>query len=54
MLKDMDTGKILKTKSEVSALTEFIAWLRQVREDAGKAKVILACHEPNRKVKKKT
>ena len=50
MLKDMDTGKILKTKSEVSALSGFIAWLRQVREDAGKSKVILACHEPNRKV----
>ncbi len=48
MLKDMDSGKILKTKSEVSALSEFISWLRRVREDAGKDKVVLACHEPNR------
>jgi len=49
MLKDMATGKILKTKSEVSALQEFIEWLEQGRIKANKEGVILACHEVNRK-----
>ncbi len=50
MLKDMESGKILKTKSEISALTDFIAWLKQVKADSGKDMVLLTCHEPNRKV----
>ena len=48
MLKDLNTGKILKTKSEVSALQDFISWLGQAK--GAKEGVILICHEPERKV----
>lgn len=48
MLKDVETGKILKTKSEVSALQDFLSWLDRAKgENDG---VILVCHEPQRKV----
>jgi maternal-effect protein exuperantia len=52
MLKDMESGKILKTKSEVSALQEFIDWLRDSADKSGcsSSGVLLACHEPTRKV----
>ena len=50
MLKDLDTGKILKTKSEVSALQDFLDWLKQAKSLSGKDGILLACHEPNRKV----
>ena len=33
MLKDMETGKILKTKCEVSALQEFIGWLKKAKDE---------------------
>jgi len=50
MLKDMATGKILKTKSEVSALQDFIEWLEECRVKAKKdGGVLLACHEMTRK-----
>ena len=48
MLKDLNTGKILKTKSEVSALQDFISWLGRARGQTNG--VILICHEPERKV----
>ena len=48
MLKDTTTGKILKTKSEVSALQDFIAWLEVAKGE--KDGVILICHEHERKV----
>jgi len=48
MLKDINSGKILKTKSEVSALQDFIGWLEVCRGSADG--VILVCHEPQRKV----
>jgi maternal-effect protein exuperantia len=48
MLKDLATGKILKTKSEVSALQDFIAWLSSCRGE--RAGVLLVSHEPQRKV----
>ena len=48
MLKDLNTGKILKTKSEVSALQDFISWLGRAKGDSDG--VILLCHEPERKV----
>ena len=49
MLKDLNTGAILKTKSEVSALTDFISWLGKVK---GNSKgVLLVCHEPEKKVR---
>merc|ERR1719414_1182160 len=50
MLKDMNSGKVLKTKSEVSALQDFIEWLEDGRKKANKDGVLLACHELNRKV----
>ena len=49
MLKDTNTGKILKTKSEVSALQDFISWLGVAKGD--KEGVILICHEHERKVR---
>jgi len=48
MLKDLTSGKILKTKSEVSALQDFISWLGRAKGD--REGVILICHEPQRKV----
>ena len=48
MLKDLSTGTILKTKSEVSALKDFISWLGKAK---GSSKgVLLVCHEPEKKV----
>ena len=48
MLKDLNSGNILKTKSEVSALQDFISWLGRAKGDS--EGVILLCHEPERKV----
>ncbi len=48
MLKDLESGKILKTKSEVSALQDFIDWLKVAK--GSKDGVLLVCHEPTRKV----
>jgi len=48
MLKDLNTGKILKTKSEVSALQDFMSWLGRAKGESDG--VILICHEPQRKV----
>ncbi|KAJ2938733.1 hypothetical protein O0L34_g3344 [Tuta absoluta] len=45
MLKDTNTHKILKTKSEVSALTDFLDWLEKEKGDGS---VILIYHEPRR------
>ncbi|XP_047114653.1 maternal protein exuperantia [Schistocerca piceifrons] len=44
MLKDIKAGKVLKTKSEISALTDFVHWLEQI---SGKTKqsLILVSHE---------
>ncbi|XP_067003821.1 maternal protein exuperantia [Anabrus simplex] len=44
MLKDNKSGKVLKTKSEISALTDFIQWLETVRGKTGDG-VILVSHE---------
>lgn len=41
MLKDIKTGKILKTKSEISALTEFLSWLEQIRGQSGPGIILL-------------
>lgn len=46
MLKDINTHKILKTKSEISALTEFLDWLEKEKGD--NSSVILIYHEPRR------
>jgi len=49
MLKDLDSGKILKTKSEVSALQDFISWLGE-QKTPDSAGVVLLSHEPARAV----
>ena len=49
MLKDVETGRILKTKSEISALQDFLQFLKDAQDKSGK-KIILVCHEPARKV----
>lgn len=46
-LKDNKTNKVLKTKSEVSALQDFLTWLESVRGDATDG-VILVYHEPRK------
>lgn len=46
MLKSMQTYRVVKTKTEVSALNEFITWLEQRhREDEGSDGVVLIYHE---------
>nr|CAD7265192.1 unnamed protein product [Timema shepardi] len=47
MLKDSKSGKILKTKSEISALNDFLHWLEELR---GKDLdgVLLVSHEPRK------
>lgn len=47
MLKNNKTNKILKTKSEVSALTDFLTWLESVKGDAADG-IILLYHEPRK------
>lgn len=47
VLKDNKTNKALKTKSEVSALTDFITWLSSIRGDAADG-IILVYHEPRK------
>lgn len=46
MLTDSRTRKVLKTKSEVSALIDFLEWLEKEKGDA--TSVILIYHEPRR------
>ncbi|XP_012273305.1 maternal protein exuperantia [Orussus abietinus] len=47
VLKDSKTNKMLKTKSEVSALTDFLTWLESVKGDAVDG-IILVYHEPRK------
>lgn len=42
-LKDMRTGQFLKTKSEISAITDFVQWLETVKGDT--EGVVLIFHE---------
>lgn len=44
MLKDLKTNKFLKTKSEISALTDFVNWLEQNKGDSNDG-IILVYHE---------
>lgn len=44
MMKDIRTNKLVKTRSEVSALTDFVAWLEENRGDATEG-IILLFHE---------
>ncbi|KZC14525.1 PREDICTED: maternal protein exuperantia [Dufourea novaeangliae] len=47
VLKENKTNKVLKTKSEVSALTDFLTWLESIKSDATDG-VILVYHEPRK------
>ncbi|CAD6201303.1 GSCOCG00000104001-RA-CDS [Cotesia congregata] len=47
ILKNLNTHKALKTKSEISALTDFLEWLEKIQGDA-KDGVILVHHEPRK------
>lgn len=47
MLKDSKTNKVLKTKSEMYALTDFITWLEEIKGDATDG-IILMFHEPRK------
>lgn len=47
VLKDSKTNKVLRTKSEVSALTDFLTWLESIRGDATDG-IILVYHEPRK------
>ncbi|XP_022913063.1 maternal protein exuperantia-1 [Onthophagus taurus] len=44
MLKDLRTNKFVKTKSEISALTDFLVWLEQIKGDATEG-IILLFHD---------
>jgi hypothetical protein len=63
MLKDLTTGQVLKTKSEISALQAFMAWLEEaaasrdvssdvMSKEGGEEKggIILVSHEQDRQV----
>lgn len=41
MLRDLKTGKFLKTKSEISALIDFLNWLEKVKGEDGPAIILL-------------
>lgn len=47
VLRNTKTNKVLKAKSEVSALTEFLSWLESVKGDAIDG-IILVYHEPRK------
>lgn len=47
VLKNIITNKVIKAKSEVSALTEFLTWLESVKGDATDG-IILVYHEPRK------
>lgn len=46
-LKDNKTNKVIKTKSEVFALTDFLTWLESIKGDATDG-IILVYHEPRK------
>jgi len=48
MLRDINTGEILKTKSEISALQDFLVWLEKVKEHSDG--VILVSHEQEKAI----
>lgn len=49
MLKDTRANKFVKTKSEISAMTDFVTWLEQNKGDA-KDGIILVFHEFNKSI----
>ncbi|XP_077262177.1 maternal protein exuperantia [Temnothorax americanus] len=47
VLRNSKTNEVIKSKSEVSALTDFLTWLETVKENAADG-VILVYHEPRK------
>ncbi|XP_012523419.1 maternal protein exuperantia [Monomorium pharaonis] len=47
VLRNSKTNEVIKSKSEVSALTDFLGWLETVKENAADG-VILVYHEPRK------
>lgn len=47
VLRNSKTNEVIKSKSEVSALTDFLSWLETVKENAADG-VILVYHEPRK------
>lgn len=46
MLKDNKTGKVIRSKSEISALVDFLNWLEKIRnQEPACTGIILLCHE---------
>lgn len=45
IIKDTTSNRMLKTKSEVSAITDFLDWLEKVCKKNDKKGVLLICHE---------
>ncbi|XP_015122085.1 maternal protein exuperantia [Diachasma alloeum] len=48
LLKNSKTNKVLKTKSEISAITDFLDWLEEVKGDAADGVILI--HHESRKV----
>ncbi|XP_063980934.1 maternal protein exuperantia [Diachasmimorpha longicaudata] len=48
LLKNIKTNKVLKTKSEISAITDFLDWLEEVRSNAVDGVILI--HHESRKV----
>jgi len=50
MLRDVNTGKLLKTKSEISALKDWMKWLEEIKEDADGIILVHHAHDQARDV----
>jgi len=50
MLRDVNTGKLLKTKSEISALKDWMKWLEEIKEDADGIILVHHAHDQTRDV----
>jgi len=48
MLRDIDTGKLLKTKSEISALKDWMKWLEEVKGDSDGIILVHHAHDQTR------
>jgi len=48
MLRDINTGKLLKTKSEISALKDWMKWLEEVKGDSDGIILVHHAHDQSR------
>lgn len=49
MLKNLQNAKIIKTKSEVSALNEFLSHLEKLKQEDGDSQGVVLLYHENRK-----